>query len=151
VNALLALGFEQHVHHARVSDWLFMRKLEEGVEHATLASCAITELGFIRIAAGKSRLSENLPDARATLRRLKGAERFVFLNDHLDAETLPRWVSKSEQTTDGHLLVLAKAHGACLATLDEGIPEAHLIAEFPSVVRDVTFPAPRYAGSHSPR
>jgi hypothetical protein len=41
--------------------------------------------------------------------------------------TLPSWVKSPAQTTDGHLLQLAKANGAVLATLDAGIPGAYLI------------------------
>ena len=34
---------------------------------------------------------------------------------------------KSAQTTDGHLLMLARANGARLVTLDQFIPDAELI------------------------
>jgi hypothetical protein len=40
---------------------------------------------------------------------------------------LPRWVKGPKQITDGHLLGLAKAHGAEMATLDERIPSALVI------------------------
>jgi hypothetical protein len=51
----------------------------------------------------------------------------VFLSDGNDISSLPAWVKTPKQTTDGHLLQLASANGAFLATLDEGIPEAYLI------------------------
>jgi len=50
-----------------------------------------------------------------------------FLPDNQDAGGLPAWVKTSNQTTDGHLLQLAQAHGAELATLDTGIPGAFVI------------------------
>jgi hypothetical protein len=49
------------------------------------------------------------------------------LDDGLDANRLPRWVGKSKQVTDGHLLQLAIDHRATFATLDEKIPGALLI------------------------
>jgi predicted nucleic acid-binding protein len=51
----------------------------------------------------------------------------TFLPDGVDVAQLPAWVKNPKQTTDGHLLQLASAHGATLATLDERIPGAYLI------------------------
>lgn len=136
VNVLLAFGFEMHIHHGRVRDWLFVCQREQGEREVTLATCAITELGFIRIASGGARLAESVSAARAGLRRVKIRERFVFLGDDVEAEQLPMWVRKSAQTTDGHLVVLASEHEAQLVTLDRGIPGAYLIPEFQSIVRD---------------
>ncbi|HZC65475.1 MAG TPA: hypothetical protein VE545_02800 [Candidatus Dormibacteraeota bacterium] len=50
-----------------------------------------------------------------------------FLADDQDVLQLPDWVVTASQTTDGHLLQLAQAHGAALATLDQKIPGAYLI------------------------
>ena len=52
---------------------------------------------------------------------------FTFLTDGNDISLLPAWVKTPKQTTDGHLVQLALANGAVLATLDEGIPGAFLI------------------------
>jgi hypothetical protein len=49
------------------------------------------------------------------------------LHDGNDIAALPVWVKTPAQTTDGHLLQLAKTNGAILATLDRGIPGAFLI------------------------
>ena len=51
-----------------------------------------------------------------------------MLADDLGADGLPAWVRTPAQTTDGHLLALAQAHAARLATFDAGIPGATLIA-----------------------
>jgi len=51
------------------------------------------------------------------------------LADALGAERLPKWVKTGSQTTDGHLVALAAAHGSILATLDRGIPGAFVIPE----------------------
>ena len=42
-----------------------------------------------------------------------------FIPDGMDVLHLPVWVKNSKQTTDGHLLQLAGANDAVLATLDE--------------------------------
>ena len=47
-----------------------------------------------------------------------------FMTDDQDVAGLPAWVKTGGQTTDGHLLQLASAHGAVLATLDAKIPGA---------------------------
>jgi len=70
-----------------------------------------------------------IPEAQSALARLKTTSiiPFAFFPDDLGAEFLPRWVTISKQTTDGHLLELAKAHKAILATCDKKIPGAFLI------------------------
>src|SRR6185437_5619931 len=78
--------------------------------------------------------------ACAELTRLKRDRRCIFLGDPIGAEHLPSWVLKSDQTTDGHLLQLASAYGAALATLDKGIPGALLIPEVPCDANRVSEP-----------
>jgi hypothetical protein len=59
--------------------------------------------------------------------------------DDIHLRLLPAWVRKSEHTTDGYLLALAKSHGGRLATLDRFIPDAVFIpddANGPLMVRD---------------
>jgi len=53
--------------------------------------------------------------------------RFEFLVDDQNAAKLPQWVKWPKQVMDGHLVSLAKAHSAVLATLDQGIRGAFLI------------------------
>ena len=88
VNALLAFHYAKHVHHERVSRWLEARKQTEGND-LLLATCAITELGFVRIATSPARLAEQVQGACTDLMRLKRDHRFVFLGDPLGAEQLP--------------------------------------------------------------
>lgn len=94
-----------------------------------MATCSITELGFIRILAQHSDYDMTVDLARERLGLLKSAmgDKLIFLSDHLGVDQLPRWVKKPGQTTNGHLIALAKAHGAALATLDAHIPGAFLI------------------------
>jgi hypothetical protein len=69
--------------------------------------------------------------ARSLLIELKAwkALPLEFIQDGNDISFLPTWAKSPAQTTDGHLLQLANANGAVLATLDEGIPGAYLIQQ----------------------
>ena len=127
VSALVALGFIEHEFHAAVRRWA--GKLSS--ENDELATCAITELGFVRILSQASQYGLTVSQAQALLIRLRnaGTVRFSFLPDDQDASALPSWVKTSNQITDGHLVQLAKANGAVLATLDRNIPGAFLIPE----------------------
>jgi hypothetical protein len=54
-------------------------------------------------------------------------ERHAFLNDDQPSYEFPGWCVHVTRSTDAHLIRLAEAHGARLATLDNGIPGAFLI------------------------
>ena len=126
VNALVALGFLQHEFHGRTANWI--RKLtQKGVPE--LATCSITELGFVRVLVQASQYGFSVAHARNLLLQLKAGNqpKFAFIPDNHDVSHLPAWVKSARQTTDGHLAQLAKANGAVLATLDTGIPGAYLI------------------------
>lgn len=126
VNALLALGLREHEHHERVADWVKHVTANEGTK---LASCAITELGFLRILTGATSYNFTITQGKALLLQLRAIKElpFIFLTDHLGIANLPSWVKWPKQITDGHLVELARSHGATLATLDERIPRAMLI------------------------
>ena len=122
VNALVALGFANHEFHRRVSSWV------RAQSDSTLATCAITELGFIRVLAQAPAYGLTVAQARTLLLGMKQAGDFTFLPDNHDVSRLPKWVKMPKQITDGHLTELAIANKATLATLDARIPGAHLIA-----------------------
>jgi len=126
VNALVALGFLQHEFHARVSDWVQGAASREDVE---LATCPITELGFVRVLTHSVPYALSVAEARELLSRLRAAKtpEFRFIVDDHDVSRLPGWVKTANQTTDGHLAELARANGAILATLDHRIARAFLI------------------------
>jgi predicted nucleic acid-binding protein len=94
-----------------------------------LATCSITELGFVRVLAQAPQYGFTVAHARSLLLRLKtgNALKFTFIPDDHDISHIPAWVKTAKQTTDGHLAQLAKAKGAVLATLDGKIPGAYLI------------------------
>jgi predicted nucleic acid-binding protein len=123
VNALMGLGFSGHAFHERTERWV------ASLERVELATCAITELGFVRIMAQLPQHDISVQTARDMLALLKSSHRasFSFLSDHLGVDQLPGWVKNPGQTTDGHLTALAKAHGAVLATFDRKIRGAFLI------------------------
>jgi predicted nucleic acid-binding protein len=125
VNALVALGFFHHEFHDRVAEWIRSTSREA----AEFATCSITELGFIRVLGQVPQYDLTISQARTLLLRLKAGNslRFTFISDDHDISHLPSWARTPNQTTDGHLAQLAKAHGAILATLDRGIPGALLI------------------------
>lgn len=128
VNALVALGFLQHEFHGRVARWVH-GLTSNGIPE--LATCSITELGFIRVLAQASQYGFSVSQARGLLLRLKKGDvlKFTFIADHHDVTHLPSWVKTAKQTTDGHLAMLAQANDAILATLDRRIPGAFLIPE----------------------
>jgi predicted nucleic acid-binding protein len=142
VNALLAMSYGAHVHNRRVLRWVSLLDVEHPHDRAILATCPITELGFVRIGSGKARYTESVDIARDDLEDLKASMDMMFIPDDLRMRHLPTWVRKSEQTTDGYLLALADSHGGSLATLDGFIPGSVFIPEEntgPLMVREASY------------
>lgn len=123
VNVLVALAWPHHPHHADARRWW------GGLGKAdALATCAITELGFVRVSLQIPGVATDLAGAQQALAQLRRARPgHVFLADGIEASALPPWVKTARQTTDGHLATLAAAAGALLVTLDSGIPGAVLL------------------------
>jgi predicted nucleic acid-binding protein len=121
INALIALGHTSHAHHARAAAWY----RSAGNFDVTLCTCAITELGFVRVSV-QAGLQSDVPSARKALAKLKSTSRIPFelIGDSLGADRLPIFATTPLKLTDGHLLELAREHQAHLATLDTGIPGA---------------------------
>ena len=126
VNVLVALGFLQHEFHERVASWVHTLASRGDPE---LATCSITELGFVRVLAQAPQYGFTIAHARTLLLRLKAGNspKFNFFSDDHDVSHIPAWVKTAKQTTDGHLVQLARAKGSILATFDERIPGAFLI------------------------
>jgi predicted nucleic acid-binding protein len=117
VNALIALKHARSPHHQTCRSWV----IKQGIE--SLATCALTELSFIRVSMAAFGVS--LPDAQKDLAELKTKIRgFVEKNP---SPILPPWSTHAGQTTDAYLLQLAKSAALDLATFDTGIPGAVLI------------------------
>jgi predicted nucleic acid-binding protein len=106
VSTLIALLWRTHGDHAKVLDWTKGKKL---------ATCPITELGFIRVSTSKA-FNLSMTDARKLLENFIGSVEFVPDDLHaLDGATAPT----SAKTTDWYLANLAHKHGMRWATLDQ--------------------------------
>jgi predicted nucleic acid-binding protein len=128
VNTLLALVVLEHEFHARVASWVKRLGLSGAPE---LATCSITELGFVRVLGQAQQYGSSVAQARELLLKVKISDgmRWIFIPDDHDISHLPRWVRTPKQTTDGHLAELARANQAVLATLDRRIPRALVIPQ----------------------
>lgn len=78
VNALVALGFINHEFHTRVASWVLSSNSPQ------LASCSISELGFLRVLAQAPAYGFTVAQARTLLLRLKEARtsRLAFIADN---------------------------------------------------------------------
>lgn len=124
VNVLLALGWEQHEHHAATINRLQSTQ--------AWASCAITQLGFIRISSMPGVFHVSLTPAQAAevLGKLIADSLHRSLPD-IAAVTGVDWtpVRHAKHTTDAYLVALASAHQARLLTFDR-----QLAASWPDAV-----------------
>lgn len=124
INALIALSHTAHVHHVRAITWYCSLKPTT----STLCTCAITELGFVRVAV-QAGLQVDASAARKALVALKTSSSIPFeiLEDALGTDRLPSFAKTPSKLTDGHLLELARSYQAQFATLDTGIPGAAVL------------------------
>ena len=126
VNILVAWGWSDHVAHEQTAGWIASTTKQKT---SRLFTSPIPELGFVRVSvqrtAGRVTV-EAAGDVLAGMLRNLGAQH-AFLPDDQSASRFPEWCRQASRTTDAHLLKLAKAHGAALATLDERIPGAFVI------------------------
>ena len=128
VNALLALVVLEHEFHTRVATWV-ERLDASGLPE--LATCSITELGFVRVLGQAQQYGSSVAQARELLLKVKNNQgmRWTFIPDDRDISHLPRWVRTPKQTTDGHLAELSRANQAVLATLDRRVPGGFVIPQ----------------------
>jgi predicted nucleic acid-binding protein len=128
VNALVALVFFCSMSSmGKIASWV--RKLSQK-SVPDLVTCSITELGFVGVLVQASQYAFTAAQARNLLLQLESvnAAKFTFITDDQDISQLSGWVQSARQTTDGHLVQLARSKGVLLATLDTGIPGAYLIS-----------------------
>lgn len=118
VNALVALAWDSHIHHAATRNW-FAANGASG-----WATCPLTESGFVRVSSNPIVLPSaiGVDDARGVLASLRAAGSHRFLLDDVsmtDGDLPP--VVGHRQVTDAHLLTLARRHGIRLITFDSGV------------------------------
>ena len=109
VNVLLGCGWKSHAAHPALLGWLL--SVNEW------ATASLTESGFMRISMTTA-YQASFPDAQKSLATLRALSGHRFLSDNVEAAALPV-LSSYKDTTDAHLITLAKRHGLKLATLDE--------------------------------
>jgi predicted nucleic acid-binding protein len=63
VNVLLAMSYVKHVHHDRAEQWV--NTVQGDDDSVNLATCSITELGFVRVASGSAGFAVNVTSRRS--------------------------------------------------------------------------------------
>ena len=114
VNLLLAFGWRSHTDHQHCRAWFSSL--------SSFATCAITELGFLRVSMSPA-YRASYQDASRVLQSLTVQEASSFLDCDLPTSRMAI-VSRYKDTTDCYLIELARKHSFKLATLDEGILKA---------------------------
>jgi predicted nucleic acid-binding protein len=114
VNSLIAWHHAGAPHHARFHAWA------GAIGPSNLHTCALSELGFIRVSMqvfGYS-LRQATSELDAMRRQTGG---FI---DHAPPPGLPAWAGTPARTSDAYLVQVAVSRGMKLATFDTGIKDA---------------------------
>jgi len=118
VNALVALAWDSHLHHARMRAW-FAENSSSG-----WATCPLTESGFVRVSSNPRVLpvAIGIDAACEVLSALRTRDAHRFLTDDvsLSDSDVPK-ITGHRQVTDVHLLTLARRRGVRLVTFDTGL------------------------------
>jgi len=122
VNVLVALLLPEHQHHPASMEWFATR-----AGSRSWATCAVTELGVIRVCAqlpGGAWPAETTAD-RLLLLTATGRD-YVFWPDAVSPAVMPevRTATTGKQITDRYLLGLARRHGGRLVTFDRALAVA---------------------------
>lgn len=126
VNLLVAWGWEDHTDHDRAAKWIAGAKR---LRDAKLLTSAIPQLGFVRVSVQRTGGRLTLSEAAEVLAGMISSlgRIHAFVPDNVDSTTWPSWCQSASRSTDAHLLAVASAHKAKLATLDTGIPDSFLV------------------------
>lgn len=114
-NVLLALAWPNHQHHTAAHRW-FVRQARLG-----WATCAVTQLGFIRLSSNPAFTSSAVSPAAAALLldELTGHPRHAFWESPpACAKGLYGHALGHQQVNDAWLVAAARHNGGLLATLD---------------------------------
>ena len=136
VNLLLALAWPNHQFHRQAREWF------AGDSDRTWHTCAVTQLGFVRLSSNpaytphaKTPLEASLLLATMTAHP---DHRFVAESSSLDSpefSLIARNLQGYRQVTDAGLLHLARDRGLRLVTFDRRL---EVICPFPDLVRVLT-------------
>jgi hypothetical protein len=131
INVLLAIAWPQHIHHARVKRWLLSQSAHGKL---SIATCPITQLGFLRISMNIKGFAADFESARTLLGSLVNHANFehsFWMDDFSILSGRLRRDLGPNQLTDAYLAALAEHRdGSRLATFDTGIkgPSVEVIA-----------------------
>jgi len=118
VNALVALAWDSHVHHAATRSW-FAANATDG-----WATCPLTESGFVRVSSNPTVLPSpiGVEEARRVLALMRaiGNHRFLVDDVSMTDDDVPSLVGH-RQVNDAHLLALARRHAVQVVTFDGGV------------------------------
>lgn len=120
-NVLIALTQSAHVHHAEAHAW-FARQ-----PNRLWATCAITQLAFLRLTSNPSVVGEKISPAQAmqALITLTDQAHHIYWPEAAEPMRMSTLNSDAvvghRQITDAYLLGLALSQKQCLATLDRGL------------------------------
>jgi len=121
LNILTALLWPAHEHHEIAQDWFGARR------KARWATCALTQLGFVRLVSNPSFSRDALTPANAVLllsANLVHPNHEFWVEDvsvPAAVKAVPRELKGHQQVTDAYLLALAGRHNGVLATFDRGV------------------------------
>jgi uncharacterized protein len=129
VNVLIALGWPNHPFHAQATRFMNGRH--------QWATCAITQLGFLRISLNPTvvGVKVSMADALGVLHGMVRDKRHCYLDSPVapnQAASAFTHVLGHSQVTDAFLIYLASANKATFLTLDarlRGLPNVTLLAQ----------------------
>ena len=116
VNALIAWAHPSTDPHVSFHIWAKAQGYDQ------LATCALSELGFLRVTM--QRFGFSLAQAQAALEKIRSQVGGYAASP---PPNLPAWAGTAAKTSDAYLVQVAAAAGLELATFDVGIPGAVLI------------------------
>jgi toxin-antitoxin system PIN domain toxin len=122
VNVLVALLVPEHLHHTLALNWFSSQAAAAG-----WATCAVTELGVIRVCA---QLPGGQWPPEATADRLLmltiSNREYLWWPDMVSPAVLPevRAAATAKQVTDRYLLGLARRNGGRVVTFDRALATA---------------------------
>jgi uncharacterized protein len=120
-NLLIALTHVSHVHHGEAHAWLAQVGLRRW------ASCALTQLAFVRLTSNPRVVGDTISPAQAmqALGSMTAQALHEYWADAPEPLQMPTLASAAlvghRQVTDAYLLGLAVLRRQCLATLDRGL------------------------------
>lgn len=114
VNALIALGYKNHVFHKRVAGW---------AKGKSLATCSIVELGFVRILAQLPEVDIPVSASVKLLATMKRELRITQISDSQPALDLPAWATGRMWNSTGRMRCAPQTNSVpCIPVISASAP-----------------------------